>query len=323
MPAWTPLLLPPGTFTWAVGERAAHVGALLPAYARAAASLAYLAGIQMSDREVEYCTEGLGAAYTLPELAPGTDGPPADVLYVEADAVQLHFRDATPWHEEKVFCVWRAVDSQAQPPRYWTGDGPWDTHLADLETLAEAEGLRRAEVVVCLGDGAAPLWTLLTALAPRAVQILDWFHVQEHLAAVAALLPEGDAWHAIQRVHLRDGLSRQVLRDLLVLARHAPTTEARTAARQGLGYLWRHRRRLAYAAARARGYPLGSGRIESACKRVVQQRCKGPGMRWVHPQANAVLHARCAWLNEDWPRACHRWRATGHFAAPAERLAAA
>jgi hypothetical protein len=34
---------------------------------------------------------------------------------------------------------------------------------------------------------------------------------------------------------------------------------------------------------------IGSGRIESACKLVVQQRCKGPGMRWGHPQADAVL----------------------------------
>ncbi|MFZ4397351.1 MAG: hypothetical protein ACOYOU_17190 [Kiritimatiellia bacterium] len=321
-PAWDGLALPPGTFTWAVGARAAHLGGVLPSFARAAASLAYLTDLQMSARELELCTEGLGAAYTLPERPPAAQ-PLADVCYVAADAVLLHFRDATPWHEEKVFCTWHQTGDTLSPPHYWTADGPWDTHLAALDTLAEADGLRTARVVVGLGDGAPPLWTLLTALAPDAVQVLDWFHVQEHLATVAALLPEGEAWHALQRVHLRDSLTRRVLCELATLARHAPTAAAHAAARQCLGYLWRHRRRLDYATARARGYPIGSGRIESACKLVVQQRCKGPGMRWQHTQAEAVLHARCAWLNDDWARACRLWRATGRFAPRQEVKAAA
>ena len=322
-PNWDTLELPPGAFTWAVGERAAHLGVLLPSFARASASLGYLTGILMSERELELCAEGLGAAYTLPELPPSARAPQADVLYAAADAVQLHFRDATPWHEEKVFCVWRQTGDRLHPPRYWTADGPWDSHLAALQTLAEGEGLLTASVVVCLGDGAPALWTLLTALAPHAVQILDWFHVQEHLATVTALLPDGEVWHHIQRVHLRDGASRLVLRELATLARHAPTAAGQTAARQCLGYLWRHRRRLDYAAARERGYPIGSGRIESACKLVVQQRCKGPGMRWEHEQANAVLHARCAWLNDDWTRACRLWRATDQLTFRREVKAAA
>ena len=155
------------------------------------------------------------------------------------------------------------------------------------------------------------------------VQVLDWYHVQEHLAQVATLLIEGEAWHQIQRMHLREGQCRLLLRELATLARHAGVEAVRTAARSCLGYLWRHRRRLGYALARARGYPIGSGRIESACKLVVQQRCKGPGMRWEHTQAEAVLHARCAWLNDDWQRACQRWRATGHFAPRQEVKAAA
>jgi hypothetical protein len=302
--------------------RAAHLGTLLPSFARATASLTYLTAIVMSDRELELCTEGLGAAYTLPERAVSQPAPPADVCYVAADAVLLHFRDATPWHEAKVFCAWRQTGDTLHLPRYWTADGPWDTHLAALETLVEYEGLRTARVVVSLGDGAPPLWRLLTAVAPDAVQLLDWFHVQEHLALVAATLAEGLAWHAIQRVHLRDSQTRLVLRELVTLSRQAPTAATRDAARGCLWYLWRHRRRLDYARARARGYPIGSGRIESACKLVVQQRCKGPGMRWEHAQAEAVLHARCAWLNEDWARAGCLWRATGRFAPRPALLAA-
>jgi hypothetical protein len=202
-----------------VGERAAHLGALLPSYARATESLAYLTGLCLSARELELCTEGLGAAYTLPELPPTTRGPQADVLYVEADAVLLHFRDAEPWHEEKVFCAWRQAGDTSSPPRYWTADGPWDTHLAAVQSLAEREGLHTARVIVSLGDGAPALWTLLTALAPQAVQILDWYHVQEHLATVAKTWVDGPVWHAWQRERLRAGHWRTVLRALITLAR--------------------------------------------------------------------------------------------------------
>ena len=206
------LALPPGTLSWGVAARAAHLGAFLPSFVRATDTLAYLTGLAISPREMELCTEGLGAAYTLPELPRGVDGPPADVVYVEADAVQVHFRETPPWHEEKVFCVWREVEGVAQPPRYAAARGAWFDHLALLQTLAEREGLRRARVVVCLGDGAPPLWDLFHALAPDAVQILDWYHVQEHLAAVARLLPDGAAWHAGLREHLLASRVRAAIR---------------------------------------------------------------------------------------------------------------
>jgi hypothetical protein len=315
-PVWTSLQLPPGTFTWAVGERAAHLGALVPSYARAADSLAYLTGITMSTSELTLCTEGLGTAYTLPEVAPPTPPPPPTVVYVEADAVMVHFRDETPWHEVKVFCTWEQTDGRTAAPRYWTADGPWEMHLADLETLTAWEGLAQASTIVCLGDGCHALWTLLTALASHAVQILDWYHVQDHLAEVAARLPDGAAWHKIQRDRLKTGQVRAVMRELLHWARAATTADARDAARRYAGYLFYHRTRLDYATAIACGYPIGSGRIESACKLVVQQRCKGAGMRWGHAQASAVLHARCAWLNDDGQRACQQWRQTDTLAPP-------
>ena len=73
-----------------------------------------------------------------------------------------------------------------------------------------------------------------------------------------------------------------------------------------LSYLLKHRDRLNYPHACSKGYPIGSGRIESACKQVVQARCKGTGMRWSHGHALAVLNARCALLNGHWDMACQQ-----------------
>ena len=67
---------------------------------------------------------------------------------------------------------------------------------------------------------------------------------------------------------------------------------------------------------RARGLQIGSGTIESGCKRVVKARLDQAGMTWAVEGARAVLKARAAYLSGQWddfwqgrpfqPRAYHR-----------------
>ncbi len=60
---------------------------------------------------------------------------------------------------------------------------------------------------------------------------------------------------------------------------HIPT--ARCAELAGhIGYLARNRRRMRYATARVRGFPIGSGVTVGACKSVVPARFKRSGQRW-------------------------------------------
>ena len=62
-------------------------------------------------------------------------------------------------------------------------------------------------------------------------------------------------------------------------------------------YLERHREHLDYAKYQELGLPLGSGMVESACTWLIQQRCKGVGMRWSEGGFNHLLHLRLAWSN--------------------------
>ncbi|MBI5758094.1 MAG: hypothetical protein HZA46_06215 [Planctomycetales bacterium] len=50
--------------------------------------------------------------------------------------------------------------------------------------------------------------------------------------------------------------------------------------RQLRGYLRNNRHRTDYPNDLAHGWEIGSGEIESACKTIVGQRLKDPGMRW-------------------------------------------
>jgi hypothetical protein len=57
--------------------------------------------------------------------------------------------------------------------------------------------------------------------------------------------------------------------------------------------------RMAYDQYRAAGWDIGSGMVESACKRVIAAREKGPGMRWRETGAHTVAAVRVLLLNEE------------------------
>jgi len=297
--------MPSGQASWAVKSAVARLSVHLP-FAQAVAEVQQLLGLTVSARSAEGWTEEIGAAYTPATPTPTEPGPAVDTVFVEVDAVQVPFRDG--WHEEKVLVAWGRIGEQEQRVHYAVGEGPWEAQVSAIAAVARRAGSRLAGEVVCLADGATPIWPVLTRLWPEARQLLDWYHLQEHLAQVAALLPEGAAWHAAQREALAERGPGETLRALAQVARRGPTREARDTARKCFAYMAKHRHRLDYSAARARGYPIGSGRIESSCKQVVAARCKGAGMRWNHPHAQAVLWARCALLNGDWERAVEQAR---------------
>jgi len=62
--------------------------------------------------------------------------------------------------------------------------------------------------------------------------------------------------------------------------------------RQLLGYVHNHLHRMDYPTSIARGWQIGSGVIESACKSVVGQRLKAAGMRWREPGTTALCQLR-------------------------------
>ena len=188
--------------------------------------------------------------------------------------------------------------------------GPWAEHDTLLLTLATREGLEHAAQVLCLADGARAIWSLLERCFPTAFYLLDWYHLMEHVSTVAALLPQGDLWREAQATALWESGPQTTLRALIGLQRDPALPEAtREAARSCFTYLWHNRHRVDYAEARRRGFPCGSGRIESTIKSTLQARAKGPGMCWEPDHVQAVLNVRCAIENGDFTLACAQAKA--------------
>jgi hypothetical protein len=66
------------------------------------------------------------------------------------------------------------------------------------------------------------------------------------------------------------------------------------------GYLQRNRERMKYDEYLAKGYPIGSGVVEGACRHLVKDRLERTGMRWRPDGAQAMLDLRATYLNEEW-----------------------
>jgi hypothetical protein len=156
--------------------------------------------------------------------------------------------------------------------------------------------------LIFLGDGGIWIWNLVGKYYPQAVQILDWFHAEEHLEGVADAaftdVAKRAAWLEPVTQNLWDGQVQDVI--------HACQTLAETCqkASQAANYFSNNAERIRYDRFRAAGYMIGSGTIESACKQIVSQRLCLPGAQWEVDGAIHTAKARAAWLSGTWSSLC-------------------
>jgi hypothetical protein len=156
--------------------------------------------------------------------------------------------------------------------------------------------------LVFLGDGAVWIWHLVAEYYYNAVQIVDWYHAEEHLEEVAmaafTTLPERTFWLETVTQFLWDGQVEEVISACEDLAQSC------LKAQQTVTYLTNNIERMRYDKFRADGYMIGSGTIESACKQIVSQRLKLPGAQWEVTGAVQTAKARAAWLSGQWQSLC-------------------
>lgn len=219
--------------------------------------------------------------------------------------------------------VFAPVPKQAQAKRrlrhtrYVSGLMSLDAIGRQLRQECRQVGVGRADVVICLSDGGNGLedclaGTVLGGLAKETVMILDDYHCAEHLSEFIALWvgPEQAKEQSSQWRHrLKHEGGVAILSELESLDVSKASASVRESHRQLCGYLRSNQHRTDYPTYVARGWEIGSGEIESACKTVVNQRLKGAGMRWREPGTTAVCQLR-ALLKSDPILWDHHWQHT-------------
>jgi len=149
---------------------------------------------------------------------------------------------------------------------------------------------------VVLGDGAPWIWNIANEHFPDAIQIVDRFHVKQHLSDVAKAIygpmnPRAQSWAKKRHDQLDAGKISAILKAI------EPHKEQYEQARQCIGYLRDNRERMRYPEFHAQGLCTSSGVVEAGCKVAIGTRLKRAGMHWTVAGANAITALRCAKLS--------------------------
>lgn len=169
-----------------------------------------------------------------------------------------------------------------------------------LLLLARSVGWQNARVRAFVADGAHWLWNLASEIFASATQILDWYHLMEHVHKAARAVfgeasEKGKAWAKECEQELWDGKPNLVLDRVKQELSRVRSSAKRDALHELQTYLENNLARMDYPRYRELGLPIGSGTVESQCKTLVGARCKLGGMRnWKYAGAENVLRLRAA-----------------------------
>ena len=166
-----------------------------------------------------------------------------------------------------------------------------------MRKQAAQVGMDQAERWIAISDAGSGVEDLLRVNFGRVeAVILDFFHVTEHLGELGrALYPADESarqeWFERWCHRLRHEGGEAVLEGLRSLCPDGRESVRKIHA-EVVGYFENHRHRMDYPAYRAKGWAIGSGPVESACKTVIGKRMKNGGMRWGGDGADGMCHLR-------------------------------
>ena len=195
-----------------------------------------------------------------------------------------------------------------------------------------------AKTILVIGDGARWIWRgteeHLALLGVKIVQILDYYHCDEHVWELANLLhgkgdPAAIIWARARENELLGGRLDDffaALEEVRIVAAAVNkgtktgsplakklNTETAEKALKKVNYFHNNRGRIDYATYLANGYLIGSGAMEGCCKHLVKERIDRSSMRWSAEGAMNVLRNRTLIKNGDWDsfwqeQADQRWQ---------------
>ncbi len=218
----------------------------------------------------------------------------------------------TEWREPKLLVIY-VVDEDGKMSNEFTPvlDGTLKGPDAIFQLIArylKELDITSADKVLFIADGAkwiwcrvAQLWKTLGLAVDQVYELVDFYHVIEHVHALAKTKrwkpSVRKAWVNRQRQRLLKGEVDAFVSEI----KQATVGKSETGRRER-SYLLRNVQagRLNYAIVKAQHLPIGSGSIESTVRRVVNLRLKGASLFWLESHAEDMLLLRAYYKAKHW-----------------------
>jgi len=221
----------------------------------------------------------------------------------------------TPWREPKLIAI-HVLDEHGQiartirKPFYQVSIQDAKACMQDLVETLRILKVDQAEQVQFLADGASFIWKRIRnafrkagVAAKKITYTLDYYHAVEHLKELCELLPltkpERDKQFEEWKTWLWEGLANSIARNFKKQIQRAGL-ELDDDMKTALNYFIKHHDRMQYKRFKRRKLLCGSGLVESAIRRVINLRFKGPSAFWCTENLDKMFVLRCALLSGRW-----------------------
>jgi hypothetical protein len=220
-------------------------------------------------------------------------------------------RYKTDWREPKLLIIYVVGEDGKKSPTF---PPVIDASLAGPDALFGmlAYYLKKLQITLAdqlffIADGAPWIWDRVAGLLEdvgidlaKYSQALDFYHAVEHLNELAKL----KRWSARERQRWVNTQKRRLLQGQLDEFVAAIDTACRGTRNKLLkrekNYFHKHKDNMKYQQLKSQGLPIGSGAVESAIRRIINLRLKGPGIFWHEATADAMLMLRSYYKAGRW-----------------------
>jgi len=293
-------------------EKLVYIGQL-DCYERGSEIAEQLMNVSTNDTAIYRLTDQIGAACKSmdmnQEYRQSIELEEEEYLYVQSDGSMLLTR-TSGWKEVKLGRVFRSKSIHTESAdRQWIRESEYVAHLGShrifedqMSKMIDEPYRKNEDKIVFITDGAKWQWKWVEAEYPNALQILDFYHVMEHVGAYIKLYYRKKKEVKKMMKKLGRILKQKGVDSLDNYLKNIPrTTKAKQEEYQKLmTYLNNNRTRMDYPKYLAKGLLIGSGAIEAAHRTVLQRRMKLSGQRWSEQGLENMIKLRTMIMSGYW-----------------------
>ena len=232
---------------------------------------------------------------------PRENGQPAAYVGLDAFSVPMQGVEASKADHRMMYTA--LLYTPAKEHTRYLVDFELDALAEQVRSQARALGICQVSDLVAVTDGGNGLEEALQRhLADNLPTILDWYHAAEHICDFAKVWHARDDevrehWQTEAKGILYEQGGEALLTHLRAIELPPRTSaEVREELRKLIGFFDNNRHRTDYPTYRAKGLDIGSGPTEAGCK-IIGERLKGSGMRWVEDGAATVAALRALYVS--------------------------
>jgi hypothetical protein len=281
-----------------LGEKIIWLSALLP-YREVAFYLKEFWGLEISVSGIQRYVNALGKKIvSKTDMISGKmelQKEKYEKVYIYADGVMVYINNR--WREVKVGII-ECYKNGKSHYFYYSGMEHWESFLKHMKKLSEKLGCDNAGVKIFISDAGKGITSNVHKIFDDYKFLIDYYHASEHIAVFLKSLGENNKelltkWRATLTSLLYKGKIEELVSYMDSLCR----TKKNKILQRELAYFRKHEPYFDYALFRQHKWWIGSGKIESACRWLIQQRFKLSGMRWKIKGFQTILDLRLALFN--------------------------